>query len=163
MQRTSWIAAISCLAALLPMGCSAYRSPAATIASAHVQERGEEAMAVHFAIELTNSNQVSIELVQFKYDVEIDGRKVYSGVRAAQATLAANGQRRMIIPAVLRFDRLGWSPQSFPPQAEYEISGTLQYITPGEIAQILFDTGVRKPKAGFTSSGQLVFEQPPAN
>ena len=83
------------------------------------------------------------------------GKKVYSGIRAAQVTIAADGQRQLTIPAVLRFDRLGWSPQQLPPSASFVLSGKLEYATPGEIEQILFETGVHRPKAGFSETGEL--------
>ena len=40
---------------------------------------------------------------------------------------------------------------------EYELSGSVVYVTPGEIAQILFDAGVRKPRSSFRQSGTLDF------
>jgi hypothetical protein len=34
----------------------------------------------------------------------------------------------------------------------------VQYVTPGEIAQILFDSGVSKPRAGFEAQGTLALQ-----
>ena len=55
------------------------------------------------------------------------------------------------MPAVVPFKRAGWTGP--PAQFRYEITGTLLYVTPGEFAEILLDTGLRRPKASFTMSG----------
>jgi hypothetical protein len=37
----------------------------------------------------------------------------------------------------------------------YRLSGTLQYITPGALAELLFDTGVSQPDVSFVQSGTI--------
>ena len=47
--------------------------------------------------------------------------------------------------------------QSLPePSQGWSIQGTVQYLTPGALAEILFDTGVRQPKARFSGQGEAV-------
>jgi len=124
-----------------------------------VIETSREAMTLHIAADLSNPNDEPLKLLSFSYQVKMDGLKVYQGERAAEATLAANEQRQVIIPAVIRFADAGGSVAAPPANIIYSISGSLQYITPGEIAQILFDSGVRKPKAGF--QGNVLLDIPP--
>jgi LEA14-like dessication related protein len=142
-------------------GCSSYKDPSVKIIGASVVETSGEAMTLRIAADLTNPNDEPLKLLTFSYHVDVDGHRVYRGVRAAEATLAANEQRQVSLPAVVRFADLHGSPTSQPVNAEYTVSGSLQYVTPGEIAQILFDSGVRKPKTGFR--GTVVTTPAPIN
>jgi LEA14-like dessication related protein len=141
--------------ALLAPGCSGYRDPQIAVASASIIETTDDAMTLRFDIDLANPNAEPLKLVEFDYHVTVNGAKAYSGKRAAQATLASDGRRQVQVPAVLRFDNLGWTPQTAPTLIHYSIAGNLEYITPGEVAQILFDTGVRKPHASFSGAGDV--------
>jgi hypothetical protein len=60
----------------------------------------------------------------------------------------------------VRLAELGWDPHTLPPHAQYSVNGTLEYVTPGDIAQILLDTGVRKPKVTFGGAGELALASP---
>ena len=120
-----------------------------------IVDRSSEAIAASIPIELSNPNHDALRLVKFDYIVEVNGERAFAGQRAAQTTLASSGTRNVEIPFVIPFERLGWEPQSLPASAEYRVRGKLEYVTPGEIAQILFDTGVRTPRAGFADSGTL--------
>lgn len=136
-------------------GCSGYRDPSIVLSDARVLESTDEALTLRFTMDLTNPNDDPLKLVQFEYDLMVDGVKVYSGMRAAEATLASNSERQMHIPAVVLLDDLGWTPTALPPAAGYSIRGSVEYVTPGEIAQILFDTGVRTPQANFRGAGEV--------
>jgi hypothetical protein len=146
-------AAAALLALGLAGGCSSYRDPAIVVSETRLIETTDEAAAVGFALDLRNPNDEPLKLLQFEYDLLVNGVSAYSGIRSAQATLAANGARRLEVPAVIRFDDVDAAAP--PATLHYRLRGTLQYVTPGEIAQVLFDTGVRKPRAGFTAEGDL--------
>jgi hypothetical protein len=144
-------------------GCSNYRDPSIALGGSKVADVSDEALALKFSLDLKNPNNEPLKLLQFKYDVNIDGKRVYSGMRSAEATLASSSARQLEIPAVVRFADLGWNPgnpQSMPPHAQYSVSGTLEYITPGDIAQLLLDTGVRKPSVSFSGAGEVALSQP---
>ena len=136
-------------------GCAAYHDPAISVTGAKLVETTDEALAVRFGLDLHNPNDESLTLLEFNYELKIDGRQVYSGTRAGETVLAIRGDKHVEIPGVVRFDRTGWSAGAIPPTARYEIKGRLTYITPGKIVQILFDTGVRKPRAPFAGSGEV--------
>lgn len=136
-------------------GCSRYRDPSIALGSATLADKTDEAVALRLVLDLHNPNNDPLKLSQFEYDVTINGVKAYTGIRSAQATLASSSQRQLQIPAVIRYDTMGWTPGTMPPSIRFAVEGQLQYITPGEIAQILFDTGVRRPKAHFTGSGEV--------
>ena len=136
-------------------GCSGFRAPAITTVDATFKEATDEALLFDVAIELSNSNADPIELLSFDYTVSVDGVEAFKGRRAAGATLGAGRTNRVALPAVVVFDAMGWDPQSLPPVAQWSIGGELNYTAPGEIAEILLDTGVRRPRVRFGGRGNL--------
>ena len=143
-------------AALAPVwlgcGCSQYRPPAITIGPAAVVERTDEAIALGVELDLTNPNDEPLELREFNYAVSIQGKTVYTGRRAAEATLSAKGTKRLTLPVVVPVAQV---PATAPDGGiPWSISGNLLYVTPGEIAELLLDTGVRKPKVSFSGKGR---------
>lgn len=142
------------------VGCQGYRAPQILITRAAPAERTDEALKLVLGIDLHNPNSESIELLEFAYEVSIDGRRVYQGRRAAQATLAPNDSRHMAIPAIVPLQQADGSGAAGAFSATYAVQGTLKYVTPGEIAQILLDLGVRRPTAGFRGAGTVTLQAP---
>jgi len=150
-------ALIFLLAAALS-GCSAYQSPNIDVRSPRVTEKTGEAIAIAFPLRLENPNADPIELQHFEYALTVDGQTVYHGRRAAQMTLHRNGDSSVELPAVIAFQRVGWSAESHPAEVTYRLSGSLLYTTPGELAQTLLDTGVRRPTAHFSVNGAMTLD-----
>ena len=153
--------ALFVIAISLATGCSAYRAPSVSVVESAVTDRTDEAIQLQFDLRLENPNDEPIELEEFRYAVNIDGRPVYEGRRAAQATLSRNGSATLQVPAVIRYDHVDWAPDSPPANAAYRLSGRLLYVTPGELAQTLLDLGVRRPKVGFNARGEVDLSQSP--
>ena len=147
---------------LLLGGCSGYRDPSIALSESKLADVSDEAVALKFTLDLHNPNTEPLKLLQFKYDVDIDGKRVYSGTRAAEATLASASARRIDIPAIVRLGDVGWNRQALPAHVQYSVSGRLEYVTPGDIAQMLLDTGVRKPKVSFFGAGEVALTPPVA-
>ena len=136
-------------------GCAGFRSPAVTVDDVAITEATDEALALAFSMELRNPNTLPLELYEFRYTLLVNGREVYAGRHAGGATLSASGQRHMTIPAVIPYKDLGWEAAQLPPAARYALWGKLQYNAPDNLAQILFDAGVRRPKVAFSKEGEL--------
>jgi hypothetical protein len=143
---------------LVGAGCSSYRKPRIVVGGALISETSAEAMRFDVGLDLSNSNAVPLELVEFKYSVIVDGRRAFTGRRSAQATLAPESSTQVTIPFIVRFDRMEWD--ELPPTARWSVSGRLLYIQPGELAEILLDTGVRRPKVSFSGRGEVQLADP---
>ncbi len=133
--------------------CTVYRHPVVSVMDAAVTETGEGILELGFILVLQNPNQQPLALHEFSYTLAMDGKPAYRGRWAASATLGANGTRQLTIPAIVRYDQLGWTAASAPAQATYDLVGHVLYLAPGDIAEILFDMGVRRPKAAFAAHG----------
>ncbi len=169
-MHTSWRPAPASLLILLLAlsaipACTVYRDPVVSVVDVAVTETGEGLVGLGFTLVLENPNPQPLALHEFSYTLAIDGAPAYRGRWAASATLGANGTRRLTIPAIVRYDQLGWTAASAPSQATYDLVGHVLYLAPGDIAEILFDTGVRRPKAAFAAHGvvNLTAQDGPAN
>ncbi len=143
------------LSALMLCGCSGYRAPTIQLTSVTMTEESEEATAFTFKLELQNPNPEPIELREFHYRLSMNGREVYVGRRAASTTLHSHALQTIELPAVVRYEKLGWTQRDRPQTLSYALKGTLLYETPGELAEILLDIGVRRPKVTFAKVGRL--------
>lgn len=135
------------------VGCSAYDAPDLSVSSVTVADRSDEAVVLEFVLDASNSNGVELPLQTVEYTVRLDGRVVFDGTRSAEATLRREGTQRIVLPAAVRLE------PGVPLQGDYPygISGRLTYVTPGEIAQVLFDAGVRRPRVSFSERGTISF------
>lgn len=158
MSRTVPGLEFACL--LVLAGCAGYRSPSVTVTEAMVVEETDEAIKLVFALEMANSNSVPLPLRYFEYTAEVDGRATFTGRRAAEATLPAGGSQTLSIPGVFLRSDLGETPALL----SYAIHGRLYYETPGELAEVLLDTRLRRPKTRFSDEGTLRLDAaaPPA-
>jgi hypothetical protein len=135
--------------------CSGTKSPGVDVTGVQLGDVTDEGFVLHFDLRMENPNIEPLELDEVHYRVSIDGREVYRGRRSAEATLSAGGDKILRLPAVVTPVQGG---DATPPvgEVEYAISGTLWYLTPGELAEILFDSGVRRPSVGFRQAGALM-------
>lgn len=149
--------------ASLAGGCASYTAPAMKIADARVTDRSAEGLALAFTIEAENVNDEALPLHAATYSLEIDGQRVFSGVRSAEATLRRRGSQQFILPAGIPSSVLASINAG---TARYRLSGNVEYVVPGAFAEVLFDTGVRRPEASFADEGSIDLaaapSQPPA-
>ena len=142
---------LALVVAFTAVGCDATRAPGINLLSTRVVEQRPEATLVELTLELTNPNPDPVPLVEFNYTATMDGRRGLDSRRAAQAPLDRHGTQPLLLP--------GGIPPSHPGALAglhaLVVSGTLSYIAPGQLGEVLFDTGVRVPRVSFTQSVQV--------
>jgi len=139
------------LVALAAVGCDATKAPAINLLNARVVEQRPEAALVELTLELTNANADPVPLVEFNYVADMDGRRVFDSRRAAQATLRRLGTQTLVLPVVIPASKT----VALAGLHALVVSGTLSYIAPGQLGEVLFDTGVRVPRVSFTETVQV--------
>jgi hypothetical protein len=145
--------AILLLALLTVTGCGvAHKAPVLIVTEARVVDESSLGMVVAFGLDATNLNTDAVPLREVRYALTLDGREAFRGVRGGEATIRRFGTQRITLPAALTL-----GPESPRPSGvvEYELSGTLSYIAPGRLAQILFDTGFSRPSVPFHITGRI--------
>lgn len=138
---------------LLLAGCSAYDAPRIGVAGARISQETPDGVVIDFTLDATNPNEVDLPLERVRYTLRLNGRRVFEGTRSAEATVRRLGTQQLTLPAAIDLGRFA-TPEG---DVEYELTGSVVYVTPGEIAQLLFDAEVRKPRAAFRHRGTLDF------
>ena len=134
-------------------GCESDSSPALSVSKAEPTERTPDGCAMLFTIDARNDNEEPLPLRTVEYRVDLNGREVFSGTRSAEATLRRLGTQQIRLPAVVV---LTPETQSLAAgTAHYRLTGSMYYVTPGRLAETLFDSGVHTPSVGFTFEGEI--------
>lgn len=136
-------------------GCTSYQSPQLSVAGAVPTERTDDGAAMLFTLDARNDNDVALPLRTVEYSVELDGRPVFSGTRSGEATLRQQGTQQVRLPAVVALTP--GTAASFGGRQRYRLSGSMFYVTPGQLAEVLFDAGVRTPSVPFSFEGEIDF------
>jgi LEA14-like dessication related protein len=140
---------------LLLASCTNSRDPIVVVSGVSVGERSAEALRLDFTLDLDNPNQQSLRLSEFEYDVSINGTHAYSGTRAAEATLASTDHRQVIIPAIIRYDTMGWTQEQIPQTVRFVVDGSMTYVAPGELSRTFREMGFPPPRSGFKREAEL--------
>jgi len=148
------VAAVCCV---LLGGCWFESSPVLRLGAVEVESVTSDGVAVGVFVEANNRNEIALPLREVRYSVSLDGRTVFTGVRSPEAVLGANSTQTLRLPVAVDWDRL---PEGSGPM-RLRVSGDLLYVTPGRLAETFFDTGVRRPKAGFVLDGVVERPSPP--
>lgn len=146
--------ALAAAMAAVVAGCASPSAPRLEHAGARVTGRSAEGVAMSITLDAYNDNEIALPLREIEYSVSLEGREVFRGTRSAEATLRRKGVQQLSLPAVIALE-----PGEVPPGGvqEFRLRGTLTYVTPGKIAELLFDTGVRVPSVGFATQGEIDF------
>jgi LEA14-like dessication related protein len=149
---------LCCIAALLAgamgsVGCESYSSPVLSMAKAEPTERTQEGAAMLFTLDARNDNDDPLPLREVEYRVDLNGKEVFHGSRSAEATLRRLGIQQLRLPASVPLSADNSGVANGP--VKYRLTGAMYYITPGRLAETLFDAGVRKPSVSFSFEGDI--------
>ncbi len=133
-------------------GCSTYSAPALRVAKVEVGEQTSDGLVLRFAIDADNRNDIELPLREVNYTLRLDGKDVFTGVRSPEASLRRLGTQRIVFPAVVPLGPGVAAPSGL---VRFEIAGNLEYTTPGQVAEILFDAGLRRPSVSFRDAGEI--------
>lgn len=114
-----------------------------------------------------NPNKTPLPLRSVNYSLALENDRVFEGTRSAQATIPAKGSQEITLPVAVENDAAGLAPEGSTlgpaagATAGYRIAGSIEYVLPGSISELLFDYRVRRPKAGFAENGTFEFTEAP--
>lgn len=139
--------------ALLLGGCESYSAPLLSMSRAEPTERTPDGCAMLFTLDARNENEDALPLRTVEYRLDLNGREVFVGTRSAESTLRRLGTQQLKLPAVVSLTPDTQSLVSG--QSHYRLTGSLYYVTPGRLAETLFDSGVHTPSIGFAFEGDI--------
>lgn len=148
--------------AALLTGCTFIKSPEFGLVGVEQTERTGDAAVLLFHLEATNDNKRELPLRRARYWLTLDGEEVFRGERTAEATVREFGTQPFDLPVVVRADRFDLSRLDASGALPFELSGKVEYLTPGRLADVLFDQGLHRPKAKISVRGMLEVGPEPA-
>lgn len=151
MNPRLWPIVLAATTALLA-SCTSYTAPTLQVAETRVREETSQGIVLDFTLDADNSNSESLPLQSVRYTLYLNDEPVFTGYRSPEATLRRFGTQQITLPAVVPVDATHPRPTGM---AEYRLEGTLEYLTPGEIAKILYDAEIQRPTVNFSKAGQI--------
>lgn len=139
--------------ALLLASCTSYAPPSFRISGVTIQDETDDAMLLNVSLNGVNSNPEELPLVEIRYSFSLDDRVVFSGSRSPELTLPRQSERMFDIPVPIP----GENDSLMAGVAEYRFAATVVYEIPGTIAEVLFDTNLRRPSTSFAETGRVSF------
>lgn len=142
---------------LLATGCSSTKAPTFAAVQAETNERTADGLRLTFNILATNPNPDPLPLHAAEYTLTMNGTTVFRGTRSPEATVPPFGEQAFELPAVI--------PAELVPEgaaAEYRLVGTVSFMQPGRLNEILFDRDLRVPTVPLRVGGTITFDPAPA-
>jgi len=152
--QTVVLAAVLSVAGAVGGGCASTSPPDLRVIEVTVAEQSSEAMVLGFALEGTNSNGFPLPLGDISYRLDLDGRRVFQGVRSAQITIPRSGRGMIDLPAAFELSALEIDLEERVP---YRLVGSVRYRPDGTFPGALYDSDFHRPSRSFAISGMLDF------
>lgn len=131
-------------------GCEFAQPPTATVVSTILVEQTDEAGLVDITIAVTNENDFPLELKVGNYALSVaDGEQFSFETYVPYVSLPPNGSQDLVLQAAVPHNGQGLNGQA------YRVSGSMQWVPPGEIRQLLTESGVPLPAFTFADRGNL--------
>ncbi|MBL8746854.1 MAG: LEA type 2 family protein [Phycisphaerae bacterium] len=141
------------------VGCQSQPAPTLEVTQVAITEQTAQGMVVTFRVRADNRGDEALPLRTVRYSISLDGRPAFSGERNAESTVRRHGSQEFLLPVALTLGEGKDLPAVPSGQVSYSLSGSVEYEVPGSIAEVLFDTGIRRPSASFSESGRLDFSE----
>lgn len=151
--------------------CSPYRAPVLTVTEAKATQETDSGLALAFTLTARNDNEVALPLREVRYELDLSDseqgsslQRVFTGIRSPEASVRRLGEQPVVLPTVIRLRDDEGKPLPRPLGVHaFRLWTRLTYITPGAFAEVLFDTGVRRPDVSITQTGRLDFGPGPGS
>lgn len=144
-----------CLCAFLG-GCFGVASPVLTVVEIRPESVTTEGRRFVVVVDAENRSDSALPLKDATYSLSVDGKKVFEGQRSPESTLRKFSTQRLYFPvAVPSTTNLASG------NAEFRVSGSVVYLPPGKLNEILYDYNLLRPTTGFGGSKPVDLNQTP--
>ena len=130
------------------VGCNKAIAPSFQAVGVEEIERDSDRSVIAFTVRAMNPNADPIPLRTVSYQVQINGDTVFQGFRSPETTLHKFSDSEFVLPAVVPIEYLNGSIDSAR-------AGSVQYIPPGRLSEVLFDAEVSVPEAILDLEGAI--------
>ena len=117
-------------------GCGV-RPPLTQFIGSTTMQSTAEAIAMSVEFEISNTNDIPLQLMMYDYTVTVNGKIVHKGKNSAQQTVPRWSITRSFIPVVIRKDEV-----AAPETVSWQLPGSLGYVPPSAFAETLLSSGI---------------------
>ena len=150
---TTWARALALgVLAVLLGGCVGAGKPNARVVGVTLQSVDVVADAAVLGVEMLVENPTDADLTMraSRYTARVDDAS-YSGRWRPQVTAPAGSSNRYTAPVVASLSALMDASG-----ASFQVSGSLSYLEPDQLAKTLWNIGIRRPEVAFGGSATLL-------
>ena len=160
---SAWRAVFGAAAlALVVLGGCASAGVDLRVANVSLGAATDVGVTIIFSLEATTESSDQIPLRDVKYSLNINGARVFSGVRSAEAAVSPRESSTIRLPVAATWKALGVPDREALEAArlKHRFEAAVQFVPPDIFRKALFTTGLRKPVARVVDEGTLVFAPP---
>lgn len=143
---------------LLPLAACSAPSPTLRVDRVGITERTPSGIVLSISLRAENPGKDPLPLRDIRYHVNVNGRRVFEGVRSAQATVRSFGAEEITVPAVIPLSGHEPAPVGVQPVS---VGGRVLYLAPGTLAETLFEAELLRPSASFSGETTVDFSVVP--
>ncbi|MBX3365092.1 MAG: LEA type 2 family protein [Phycisphaeraceae bacterium] len=140
--------------AIFLASCTVTKPPQVSVLRAEFADRTDDGEIIRFDLVATNASADAIPLRAIRYELILDGKRVFGGTREAEATVRRFGAQIVTIPVAISY-RDGQPPRGDVP---YELRGTVRYLPHSPLLRVFYDAGLPMPTTSFRDQGVIEFE-----
>jgi hypothetical protein len=137
-------------------GCTSYSEPKLSLSRVESVEETPRGLVLRVHLLAENENEVALPLRDVDYTAQVGegpGALTFRGRRSPESTLRRKGTQEIVLPVALRLGEGGAGrPVGVVP---FTLTAEITYVTPGALAEVLFDNDVRRPVATVSTSGMV--------
>ena len=138
--------------AAVAAGCSRPGPPRFEAVGVTRAGASDEGVELVFRIAAINDDPDPLPLRKVTYSLSLEGAEVFSGVRSPETTVSRFETHEFDLPALV--------PASYDTRTDpvpYRLSGSVTYLTPGKLAEVLFESDILVPEASLNLAGEIDF------
>ena len=133
----------------LPKPPTILKAPVTSILSVALSEQTDAGVRVEVVIELVNENDVPLPLITSNYRISVGSAGSFAFIDQTNCTVPAHGTQTLTLPAA--FAHGGANLHGAP----YDVSGAISFKPPGEVREVMTESGIPLPRSSFAGKGKL--------
>ena len=126
-------------------------TPEAVVESARVVDQTDAGFRAEIVVRLINPNDVALRVERASVAFRLDGLKPYEARMEPTVALPPSGEQLWTVPVALAKPTPGWAPAG----RRYRFDAELRFVPPGELREILTDSGVPLPWVEVSGAGEF--------
>ena len=156
-MRLAWV--IGGVVSLIGMGCAVgpmltegiVQTPEAVVESVRVVDQTDDGLRLEAVVRIRNPNEVGLAAQRGSVWFELEGLRPYEARMEPTIALPPSGERLWRVPVAVAKPSPGWSAGG----RSYKMEVELRFVPPGELREILTESGVPLPWLSATARGRL--------